>query len=156
VQALNKFQEEIAGPLRGGPLGRRLISPGDVDQEGYFVKVPAAFEPPQNEWLVVPIYHIFGSEELSVLTHGIRELAPEPYLALNPEDAASLPAEAGEEVSLDIEGIVYQLPVRLLSTLPRGLAGLPVGLPALPGIGQPARGVRVPVHGAERIRSGKG
>ena len=27
VQALNKFQEEVGGPLRGGDPGRRLIEP---------------------------------------------------------------------------------------------------------------------------------
>ena len=28
VQAVNKFQDEVGGPLRGGDPGRRLIEPG--------------------------------------------------------------------------------------------------------------------------------
>ena len=36
MQALNKFQEEIAGPLRGGDPGVRLIEPpvADADDAG--------------------------------------------------------------------------------------------------------------------------
>jgi NADH-quinone oxidoreductase subunit G len=142
VQSLIKFQEEIAGPLRGGSPGRRLIEGAEMGAAPYFQRIPAAFEPLDGEWLTVPIHHIFGSEELSVLTPGIQELAPEPYLALHPEDAAALPVEAGEELALEIEDVVYQLPLKLLATLPRGVAALPVGLPGLPGITHPGRGVR--------------
>jgi NADH-quinone oxidoreductase subunit G len=143
IQALNKFQEEIAGPLRGGDPGRRLIEPTEIDAPPYFQRIPAAFRVRDGEWLVVPIHHIFGSEELSVLTPGIQELAPDPYLALHPDDAADLQAEAGKEVALDIEDVIYRLPLRLMPTLPRGVAGLPVGLPGLPGITRPEKGVRI-------------
>jgi NADH-quinone oxidoreductase subunit G len=143
IQSLNKFQEEIAGPLRGGDPGQRLIEPAEVDVNSYFQRIPAAFKPQDDQWLVVPIHHIFGSEELSALTPGIQELAPEPYLALHPEDAADLQAEEGKEVALDIEDVIYRLPVKLVPTLPRGVAGLPVGLPGLPGITRPEKGVRI-------------
>ena len=55
VQAVNKFQDEVGGPLRGGDPGRRLIEPptrpGDAMCDAV---VPAAFEPRAGEWLVVP------------------------------------------------------------------------------------------------------
>jgi NADH-quinone oxidoreductase subunit G len=148
VQALNKFQEEIAGPLRGGDPGRRLIEPaqgaGDRLPGGrYFDRIPASFEPQAGQWLMIPIHHIFGSEELSILTPGIGELAPEPYLGLHPEDAAGLGAEAGEEVALHMEDVIYRLPLKLMPTLPRGIAGLPAGLPGLPGITRPEKGVKI-------------
>ena len=38
-----------------------------------------------GEVLVVPIYHVFGSEELSVRAPGIAALCPAPYLAVNPD-----------------------------------------------------------------------
>jgi NADH-quinone oxidoreductase subunit G len=132
VQALNKFQEEIAGPLRGGDAGVRLIQPGDGSAGEYTSRIPPACELRAGQWLAVPMHHIFGSEELSVLTPGVFELAPEPYLALNPDDAAGLGLGAGDEVDFHIEGRLYRLPLRLLPTLPPGIVGLPTGLPEGP------------------------
>ena len=39
---------------------------------------------PNGQWLAVPLYHIFGSEELSVLAPAIAESRPHGYVALNP------------------------------------------------------------------------
>jgi NADH-quinone oxidoreductase subunit G len=88
VQALNKFQSEVNGPLMGGDPGVRLIEPQTGTTVSYFDNVPRAFEPSDGRWLVAPLYHIFGSEELSVLAHGIAQLVPAPYLAIHPDDAA--------------------------------------------------------------------
>jgi len=133
VQALNKFQEEIAGPLRGGDPGRRLIEPSAAAAGTYYDDIPAPFEPHPGEWLVVPVTHIFGSEELSILTPGVAQLAPRPYLALNPEESARMGAAAGEEVAVTLGSQTFRLPVKPLPGLPAGTAGLPVGLPDFPG-----------------------
>lgn len=137
VQALNKFQAEVGGPLRGGDPGRRLIEPAQVDQVAYFRQVPAAFQRRYDEWLIVPIYHIFGSEELSILTPGIAERAPQPYLGLNPIDAQALHVKEGGEVELSINGTLRRLPVKFMPTLPQGVAGVPAGVPGLVGIVAP-------------------
>jgi NADH-quinone oxidoreductase subunit G len=131
IQSLNKFQSEIAGPLRGGDPGLRLIEPAQIEKVNYYRNVPPAFESREDEWLVVPMYHIFGSDELSVLSPGIAELAPRPYVALNPEDAGSLKADADQEVELAFGEAKHRLPVKLASSLPKGVVGLPVGLPQL-------------------------
>jgi NADH-quinone oxidoreductase subunit G len=139
VQALNKFQQEIAGPLRGGDPGVRLIESGDGSAGAYATKIPAAFEPRAGQWLIVPLHHIFGSEELSVLTPGVLELAPDPYLALNPDDAAALGVETGDEVEFYIGERHHRLPLRLLPALPPGVAGLPSGLPEDPDLMAPGQ-----------------
>ncbi len=36
VQALNKFQQEVGGPLRGGDPGKRLIEPPEESDHAYF------------------------------------------------------------------------------------------------------------------------
>jgi NADH-quinone oxidoreductase subunit G len=140
VQALNKFQSEVGGPLRGGDPGRRLIEPSQVEKAPYFDETPAAFRPRQGEWLVTPLYHIFGSEELSALSPGVAERAPQPYLALNPDAAGALRVKEGEEVELILDSAVYRLPVRFHPALPRGVAGLPVGLRELPWAALPGWG----------------
>jgi NADH-quinone oxidoreductase subunit G len=129
VQALNKFQSEVGGPLRGGDPGLRLIEPSQVQPASYFPDVPEAFQRRKGEWLVVPIYHIFGSEELSAITPAIAERIPEPCLWLNDEDAADLHVGPGWEVRLDLASISRALTVKLEPSLPRGIAGLAVGLP---------------------------
>ena len=42
-----------------------------------------------GRWLVVPLHHIFGSEELSALAPGSRELAPQPYAGICTRDDAN-------------------------------------------------------------------
>jgi len=128
AQAVNKFQSEIEGPLRGGDPGRRLLEPSSVGRIPYFQQPPHAFEPQEGEWLIVPAYHIFGSEELSVLSPGIAERSPDPYLGLGTEDAEALQVQDGIEVKLMLSKVEYNIPVKLVPTLPRGIAALPVGL----------------------------
>ena len=132
AQALNKFQSEVGGPLRGGDPGQRLIEPSRVEKPAYFDGPPPAFRPRAGEWLVAPLYHVFGSEELSVLSEGVAQRAPRPYLALNPDDAIVMRSADGIEMELVLNGAIYRLPVRIHSALPRGVAGLPVGLRDLP------------------------
>jgi NADH-quinone oxidoreductase subunit G len=76
IQSLNKFQDEVGGSLHGGDPGQRLIEPAP-GRPKFFDEVPHAFARRKDEWLIVPLYHIFGSEELSVLSAGIAERAPQ-------------------------------------------------------------------------------
>ncbi|MFN2220078.1 MAG: NADH-quinone oxidoreductase subunit G, partial [Anaerolineae bacterium] len=143
VQALNKFQEEVGGPLRGDDPGRRLIEPPATDGVPYSADIPPAFEPRADQWLVVPLYHIFGSEALSVLSPGVAGLAPQPYLALNPQDAHNLGINAEDHATLRIDGAAYTVPVRLDLELARGVVGFPVGLPGLAAVILPGWGTVV-------------
>jgi NADH-quinone oxidoreductase subunit G len=132
-QSINKFQDEINGPLHGGDPGMRLIEPGR-EKKLYFASIPPAFQARDEEWLIIPLWHIFGSEELSSLAPAIVERVPAPYLALSPDDAARLGITAGESVELRLAGSSYRLPVSLRPVLARGVAGLPAGLPGLRGV----------------------
>jgi NADH-quinone oxidoreductase subunit G len=140
IQSLNKFQQEVGGALRGGGAGVRLIEPGHSVRATYRGEAPAAFERRSDVWLVVPLHHVFGSEELSVLSPGIAELAPAPYLALNPDDAAALDLGAGDTAQLHLGTTELRLPVRLEPSLQHGIAGLPVGLPGIGAVVLPAAG----------------
>jgi len=140
VQALNKFQSEVGGPLRGGDPGLRLIEPAKGGQVSYFQAGPGAFQRRNDEWLIVPIYHIFGSEELSSIAPAIAERAPKPYLLLNNEDAANLHLDRGWEVRLELAESFHLLIVELDPSLPRGIAGLAVGLPKSEWVDLPAWG----------------
>jgi NADH-quinone oxidoreductase subunit G len=137
IQAVNKFQSEIGDALRGGDPGVRLFEPS---QKGvYCTSIPAAFARRAAEWLIIPIEHIFGSDELSFRSPAVASLAPAPYLALNAADAASLHMEeqAGE-VEIELGGAKLRLPLKVLPGLPAGIAGIPAGLTAASGEALPA------------------
>jgi len=141
IQATNKFQTEIAGPLKGGDPGVLLIEPnGAASAHAYFQNVPAAFQKRAGEWLFVPRHHIFGSEELSLSSPAVAELKPNPYVALAPADATQLGLQAGSDVEINVNGFAKRLPVEILQGIPEGLAALPVGLPPLAGIPLPSWG----------------
>ncbi len=129
VQALNKFQQEVAGPLQGGCPGVRLIEMTS-GKSSYFRDIPEALNRREDEWLVVHLYHIFGSEELSILSPGVAERRPEPYIALNAEDAQRINVRAGEMVELSLGNLREQLRVNIVTGLPDLVAGLGAGVVA--------------------------
>jgi NADH-quinone oxidoreductase subunit G len=133
VQALNKFQAEVGGQLHGGEPGIRLVEPDSSKGADYFKHIPDPFTP-DSSFLLIPLYHIFGSEELSVLSPAVAGRAPKPYVALNPADAARLGLGEGEEVEVTCAGASSRMPVVFRHKLPVGTAGLPAGLPDLEGI----------------------
>jgi NADH-quinone oxidoreductase subunit G len=128
VQSVNKFQEEIGGALRGGDSGVRLIEPQPGAAPAYYQRAPPAFVARKGEWLVLPLHEIYGSEELSRLATAVAERVPAAYLALNPDDASTLDTAEGQLVTLDMAGTSQRLPVRLRRDLPKGVAGIPLGL----------------------------
>lgn len=136
VQALNKFQIEVGGPLRGGDPGIRLIEPSQKETE-FYKQVPPEFKPRSEEWMVVPLYHIFGSEELSILSPGIAEMVPKPYIGIGTQDAAKLNLVQGDNLELSLKDEVIRLPVRIIPSLPQGILGLPIGLESVPGYSLP-------------------
>ncbi|HVB56661.1 MAG TPA: NADH-quinone oxidoreductase subunit NuoG [Candidatus Acidoferrales bacterium] len=137
IQSTNFYQTEIAGPLRGGDPGVRLMDPALQLHGTYFDQVPTAFAPSRDEWLLVPLYHIFGSEELSFAAPGVAELAPKPYVAVNADDAKRLGVEPGEQITIKLDGTTHSLPAKIRGELPLGIAGLPAGFPGLAGISLP-------------------
>ncbi|HUX10859.1 MAG TPA: molybdopterin-dependent oxidoreductase, partial [Terriglobia bacterium] len=137
IQSVNKFQSEINGPLRGGDPGVRLIEPPQSGSGIYFA-APNAFEARSDEWLLVPLYHVFGSEELSAQAPAIAQLAPKPYVALSAADSERLKVQEGDQVELSLAGSAQRLPVVVQPGLPKGIAGLPAGLVPLEGAGLPA------------------
>lgn len=143
-QAITKFQDEVGGHLRAGDAGVRLCEErGDLPSR-YFQDIPSAFAARSGEYLLVPLYHVFGSERLSLHSPGIAQRAPELYLAINPRDAREL--RDGESVRLTLEGTDIVAVVRLRDDLPHGVAGIP-DIPATAGLRYPQR---IALHGGER------
>jgi len=56
---------------------------------------------------------------------------PEPYIKLNPADAAKLGVNAGATISFSYEGQTISLPLVISEGLVAGQVGLPMGMPGI-------------------------
>ncbi|MFD1260181.1 NADH-quinone oxidoreductase subunit NuoG [Entomomonas asaccharolytica] len=126
-QAWNKFQAEVGGHLRAGDPGIRLLA-----NKGELLPWFTATTDLTEGLYVVPLYHLFGSEEMSAKAAPIQERIVEPYIALNTTDATHLNVQENEQVKLTINGQQIALTVRLNTGLERGLVGLPAGFANIP------------------------
>ena len=126
-QAWNKFQDEVGGKLRFGDPGVRLFETSENGLD-YFTSVPARFQPQEGKWRIAPYYHLFGSDELSQRAPVFQSRMPQPYIKLNPTDAAKLGVNAGTRVSFSYDGNTVTLPVEIAEGLTAGQVGLPMGM----------------------------
>lgn len=126
-QAWNKFQDEVGGKLRFGDPGVRLFETSENGLD-YFTSVPARFQPQDGKWRIAPYYHLFGSDEWSQRAPVFQSRMPQPYIKLNPADAAKLGVNAGTHVSFSYDGNTVTLPVEIAEGLTAGQVGLPMGM----------------------------
>jgi NADH-quinone oxidoreductase subunit G len=136
-QAIIKFQSEVGGELRGGDPGIRLIEPAIEGKRAFFQEIPGAFVSRDGMRLLVPIYHIFGSEALSLGSPAVAARAPEPYVGLHRDTAFGLGINDHDALDLHMADATYRLPARLDLELPQDVIGLPAGLPTVPPVKGP-------------------
>ena len=134
VQALNRPTFGDAMPADGGGADRLFPLPGNSGPGTYFGGIPGPFTAGPGTWLLVPLYHLFGSEELSVQAAGIASLTAKPYLALGPRDAELVNASPGDLVELVSGSTRLQCRLAILPGLRPGMAGYPAGILPLGGM----------------------
>ncbi|MGD0725780.1 MAG: NADH-quinone oxidoreductase subunit NuoG [Spirochaetia bacterium] len=138
-QSLNKFQSEVGGQLVGGDPGVRLVEAPSKSAGSYFAAIPAAPAARDGLLLLVPRYHVFGSEELSILSPGVAERSPNAYIALSRSEAESRGLADGQTARVTTEeGAMMDLTV-VIRQLPAGVAAAPWGRSGLTGTQLPAR-----------------
>jgi len=138
VSGLHKFEQELEAVRPAASLGVRLL-----DDETRGRELPAVTAPPRvaatgNEFTLVAVHHIFGSEELSLYAPGIALRAPGAYIGLNREDADRLAVREGDWLEIWLPWMDTRARFAPLPSLAPGTAGIPVGLPGLPYISLPA------------------
>lgn len=127
VQSVNKYQEEVGGALRAGDPGLRLIEPAK-SSTAYYNSIPETFTPSDQKLLIVPLHHIFGSEELSAKAPAVSQRVSKAYAAISKSDADRMGVESGNEIEFNIGDDKIKLPVKINHSLPKGTVGIPVGL----------------------------
>ncbi|WP_316818206.1 NADH-quinone oxidoreductase subunit NuoG [Pedobacter nyackensis] len=141
VQAINKYQEEVGGPLRGGNPGKRLFPEVPAPENVFMNHIPPPFIPSAEEWQILPLPHIFGTEELSTYTPGVAERIPKPYIAIGKKDAKTLNIKEDDFLQVQIQDQNYLLSVVIKKELAEGVAGIPYNIPELSRIAWPAKGI---------------
>ena len=114
-----------------------MIEPARDVRTQYFDEIPDAFKIKASQLLIVPSYHIFGSEQLSSQSPSVRELIAMPYIAVNPKQATDLNVKEDGTMEVAFSNISYHLPVKISSSVPEGLALVPKGLDGLQWDGLP-------------------
>jgi NADH-quinone oxidoreductase subunit G len=127
IQAVNKYQDEVGGPLREEMPGLRLIEPVGRKAPSWFTAIPREFQPTSHQWLLLPLTALFGSEELSNRSPAIVERISEPFLSLHPSDGARLSLDDQTTIELTLQETMYRLAVRLERSTPAGTAGISLG-----------------------------
>ncbi|MBS1190417.1 MAG: nuoG [Rhodocyclaceae bacterium] len=141
VQAVNKFQQEVGGELRGGDPGVRLLQADSAAAAGFLAgDAPEPFARRPGEWLLLPHDLIFCSEELSLLAPAVAQRAGPARLLLHPGDLQELGLADGDPAQVEAGGETMHLRVQPDPALAPGTAALPAGLPRLPWLDLPAWG----------------
>lgn len=123
-EAVNKFQDEIGGPLRNEHSGVRLLEPQPHAQVRFFENAPPRYERRNNQLLLVPLPRLFGSEELSARASAIQERIPKAAIVLSPREADRLGLRKGHAVDVTAPGLVRRMPFETDETMAGGIAGL--------------------------------
>jgi len=140
VQSVNKYLVEPNGKTKGGDSGIRLIEPTDHPTNTYFKAITGSDKTGKGEWLIVPVYQIFGSEELSSAATTLAKRISEPFIYLNPDDAKELKTENETVIKLEISTVSLSVKVIIEESIGQGIVGLSIGLPGMPFIDLPGKG----------------
>lgn len=141
VQALYiNYLDEPDASLEGGDPGVRLIEPAAKGDINYFEWQDHNADTENDEFQIVPVYQIFGSDELSALSPSVMQKIQEPFVLVNREDAEKIPAAEGEYVLIEISNLKIKVKVKTGNTAVRGLAGLSVNVPLMPFVTLPGSG----------------
>jgi len=127
-QSIQKFQNEAGGEIKGGSSGIRLISPGE-GAKIESLSVPDAFHPSNTDLLLVPVYRVFGSDELSRQAPAIAELSGDAQLVVRSENVNKLQVADGDGVVVVVDGSEVVLEVLVDDSIAEGCVGFTMGMP---------------------------
>lgn len=138
IQAVNKYQSAIAGELRTGSAGVRLIEAATEARPRPAISCPPAFAARPGQWLALPLFRVFGSDETSVHAASLATLVAKASVALREGDAQALGVGADDMLVVLGEGFTLSLAVELRRELPVGTVGIVAGYAETAGLPLPA------------------
>jgi len=140
-QSMNFYLDQPNGSMKGGDPGIRLIDSNNKQTIPYFEAIGPSVALKKGTFLIVPVFMIFGSEELSSKAPAIAERISNPFIIINRNNGEGIVLNEGGLVTLEIGQKTIEVSLRFDDSLPTGIIGLSVNLPGmeyieLPGIGK--------------------
>lgn len=130
LQSINKYQIEVGGPLHGGNPGKRLIEPGDNNNNS--INIDPVSE--NKGFEVLPAWHIFGSDELSAMSPPLAERIPGAYIGINGNALQKKGITNAEKIKIQSGDRTWSFPVKINNSLPENVLIIPKGLAETCGI----------------------
>ena len=132
-QAITRFQKAAGGELKGGAGGVRLINQAvsmDGPRSG-LPALPARADVGAGQLYGVPLWSVFGSDELSSLSGPIIERSRRAFVVLNTADASRLGLSDGNDALVDSgdSSDAVRLRVLLNDHMAAGHVGYACGMP---------------------------
>lgn len=128
-QAVQKFQDEVDGPIRGGPNGVRLFDCNGADKTMPTSQkiTQSKDEMESGKWQLISIYRVHGSEELSVSSEEIGELSGEAFIAVGEKVAEKLSVSEGDGLLVNSGDVELSLEVKIISRVAKNCIGFSAG-----------------------------
>jgi NADH-quinone oxidoreductase subunit G len=115
-------------------LGAQLVPAAQRGEAVVLPKVPAvsALRPQEDEWLAVPVTHLYDHGATVLPSTLLHERMGELTVTLHPAAAGRLGVGAGERLKVTLNGVTAEALVRLDDTISTGVVLVPrgMGLPA--------------------------
>jgi NADH-quinone oxidoreductase subunit G len=137
-QSVSKFQVEVSGQLIGGDPGVRLFEPPAQEAGMYFPPSPADQPARDGMLMLVPRYHVFGSEELSSLAPGIASRTSPSSISLSRAECEKRGLREGDRARVTVDGAEATEMAVLIREMPEGTASIAPGVPGTPVLPLPA------------------
>jgi NADH-quinone oxidoreductase subunit G len=140
VQAMYGYLDKPNGSMKGGDPGVRLIEPAVTGKNEFFRQETNIPKVNEGEYPIVPVYQIYGSEELSSVGTSMIQRIKNPFVLMNQKDADILAVNDGDHIQLEIVKAKLNVEVKIDKSLAKGLVALSVNLPGMPFVALPGSG----------------
>lgn len=139
-QAMNFYLDKPDGSMKGGDPGIRLIEQKQQPEILYFEPSKRENSTAKDEWLILPVHQIFGSEELSSMAPAVAERIEKPFLLVNEKDLITLSKSEGEMMTLTLDNNqTVEVILRIDPAIPPQTMGLSVLLPGMDYVEVPGK-----------------
>lgn len=139
-QAMNFYMDAPNGSMKGGDPGIRIIEATEGNHLPFNKPEIEPFKIKPGEWLVVPVFRIFGSEELSSKSRPVGERIEGPFICLNNKDAEGAGGKVNDKIEVEISGKTIEVKLKIDKSIPDGFATIFTGqgmpFPDLPSYGK--------------------
>ena len=132
-ESLNRFQEEINGPVRGSNPGILLFEQASLKQSGLTIQLEALLQDTspstaEGKLQLLADHNIFADEELSGYVDAIHKRAPQATIKMNRQQIKKLRCEGADKLKIITKITSCVLPLIIDDSVPDGAALIPANL----------------------------